>query len=49
VGELTPIQPRRVVDRDAALAVFGRAAPLDYTRFRADLDDVIDQDPSPRA
>jgi prevent-host-death family protein len=49
VGELTPIRPRRIVDRDAALAVFGGAAPLDYTRFRADLDDVIDQDPTPRA
>jgi hypothetical protein len=32
---LTPIQPRRVVDRDA---VFVSVAPLDYTRFRADLD-----------
>lgn len=49
VGELTPIRPRRIVDRDAALAVFARTAPLDYARFRADLDDVIDQDPSPRA
>ena len=49
VGELTPIQPRRVVDRDAALAVFVGAAPVDHARFRADLDDVIDQDPSPRA
>jgi antitoxin (DNA-binding transcriptional repressor) of toxin-antitoxin stability system len=49
VGELTPMRPRRVVDRDAALAVFAGAAPLDYTRWREELDDVIDQDPSPRA
>jgi prevent-host-death family protein len=49
VGELIPIRARRVIDRDAALAVFAGAAPLDFARFRADLDDVIDQDPSPRA
>jgi antitoxin (DNA-binding transcriptional repressor) of toxin-antitoxin stability system len=48
VGELTPIRARRVVDRDAVLAVFAGAAPVDYTRFRVDLDDVIDQEPSPR-
>lgn len=48
VGELTPIRPRRVVDRDAVLAVFEGAPEIDYARMRADLDDVVDQDITPR-
>jgi antitoxin (DNA-binding transcriptional repressor) of toxin-antitoxin stability system len=48
VGELTPIRPRRVVDRDAALAIFAGAPPVDRARFREDLDEFIDQDPTPR-
>ena len=49
VGELTPIRPRRIVDRDAALTVFAGAPPVDHARFRQDLDNLIDQDPAPRA
>jgi prevent-host-death family protein len=49
VGELTPIRRRRFVARDAALAAFRTAAPIDADRFRADLDRSIDQDAAPRA
>jgi antitoxin (DNA-binding transcriptional repressor) of toxin-antitoxin stability system len=48
VGDLTPTQPRRAVDRDAVLAAFAGAPAIDPARFRADVDAVIDQDPSPR-
>jgi antitoxin (DNA-binding transcriptional repressor) of toxin-antitoxin stability system len=48
VGELAPIQRRRFVTRDAAVAAFTRAAPIDDARWREDLDRVIDQDPTPR-
>lgn len=49
VGELGPTVPRPVVDRDAVLAVFAGAPPVDHARFRADLDNLIDQDPARRA
>lgn len=49
VGELTPIRPRQIVDRDAALAVFVGAPPVDHARFQKDIDSPIDQDPGPRA
>jgi prevent-host-death family protein len=49
VGELSPTRPRQVVDRDAVLAVFTGAPPVDHTRFREDLDSLIEQDPAPRA
>jgi len=48
VGELVPMRRRRFVPADAALAAFAGAAHVDPARFRADLDGVIDQDPSPR-
>jgi len=48
VGELTPIRRRRFVTKDAAVAAFARAAPVDPTRWRDDLDRVIDQDSTPR-
>ncbi|MEJ7798576.1 MAG: hypothetical protein WKF42_08760 [Solirubrobacteraceae bacterium] len=49
VGELIPVLHRRFVSRDSALRAFRHAAPLDGERFRADLDRLIDQDPTPRA
>jgi antitoxin (DNA-binding transcriptional repressor) of toxin-antitoxin stability system len=49
VGELTPVRRRRFVTRDSALAAFSHAAPIDAARFRADIDRLADQDPSPRA
>lgn len=48
VGELTPVRPRRVVDREAVLAAFAGAAAIDPTRFSLDVDAVLDQDASPR-
>lgn len=49
VGELTPVRRQRLVARDAALAAFRRAMPIDATSFRTDLDRVASQDPNPRA
>jgi prevent-host-death family protein len=49
VGELSPTRPRQVVDRDVVLASFAGAPPVDHARFREDLDNLIDQDPAPRA
>jgi antitoxin (DNA-binding transcriptional repressor) of toxin-antitoxin stability system len=49
VGELTPLRRRRYVTADAAIAAFGRAPRIDGDRFRADVDAVLDQDPTPRA
>lgn len=49
VGELTPIQRKRFVARDAALTAFATAAPIDGADFRADIDRRVDQDPTPRA
>ena len=49
VAELSPIRRRRFVPR-AVIAESARSAPrIDYERFRADLDAVVDQDPTPRA
>jgi prevent-host-death family protein len=49
VGELAPARSRRFVTADVALAAFGGGPSLDPDRFRADVDAVIDQDPTPRA
>jgi prevent-host-death family protein len=49
VGELTPIRRRRFVPPEEAIAAFQGAPPIDYTRFRRDLDQLVDQDPAPRA
>lgn len=48
VGELTPLRRHRFVTADTAVAIFGAAPPVDYQRFRADLDDVADQHAVPR-
>ncbi|MFL5955803.1 MAG: type II toxin-antitoxin system Phd/YefM family antitoxin [Gaiellaceae bacterium] len=48
VGELTPIRRRRFVPVEEAVAAFQGAPPIDYARFRRDLDQLLDQDPSPR-
>lgn len=49
VGELMPIRRRRFVPAEEAVAAFRGAPPLDYARFRHDLDGLVDQDPTPRA
>jgi prevent-host-death family protein len=48
VGELVPMRRRRFVPAAAVLSAFAGAAAVDPARFRADLDAVLDQDPSPR-
>jgi prevent-host-death family protein len=49
VGELTPIRRRRFVPAEEAVAAFQGAPPIDYTRLRRGLDQLVDQDPTPRA
>jgi prevent-host-death family protein len=49
VGELVPIQQRRFVASEAAVAAFAGAPVVDFERFRADVDAALDQDPFPRA
>ena len=48
VGELRPIRPRQFVPKEALLAAFAGAPKIDYERLRADIDAVVDQDPTPR-
>ncbi|HVF06176.1 MAG TPA: type II toxin-antitoxin system prevent-host-death family antitoxin [Frankiaceae bacterium] len=48
VGELTPLRRHRFVAADAAVALFRNAPGIDPERFRADLDAVAAQDPTPR-
>jgi prevent-host-death family protein len=48
VGELRPLRRRRAIPAGAAVALFRGAPPVDYTRLRADLDALADQDPTPR-
>jgi prevent-host-death family protein len=49
IGELTPLKRRRFVPKDEVLEAFRGAPRIDYERLRADLDAVVDQDPTPRA
>lgn len=49
VGELTPFRQRQFVAADVAVAAFGEAPDVEFGRFRADVDAVLDQEPSPRA
>lgn len=48
VGELIPLQRRRFVSAEVVMGAFAGAPRIDPTRFRADLDSVLDQDPTPR-
>lgn len=47
IGELTPLKRRTFVPREEVLAAFARVPQIDAKRFRADLDEVVDQDPTP--
>lgn len=49
VGELAPLRRHRFVAAEAATALFAAAPPIDYERFRADLDAAAGQDLTPRA
>jgi prevent-host-death family protein len=48
VGELVPLRRQRFVAAEAAVAMFRNAPEVDYETFRADLDGIADQDPTPR-
>lgn len=48
VGELTPLRQREFVSAEAAAAVFAGAPEIEAERFRADIDDFLDQDATPR-
>ena len=49
VGELSPLRRHRFVSAEAVLALFRSAPPVDYERFRADLDAIADSHATPRA
>jgi prevent-host-death family protein len=49
VGELTPLRRRQFIAATLATAVFADAPSIDLDRFRADIDAVLDQSPTPHA
>jgi prevent-host-death family protein len=48
VGRLTPLPRRTFVPASELKEAFARLPRVDYARLRADLDTLIDQDPTPR-
>jgi len=48
VGELTPLRRHRFLKAETAVAIFRSAPPVDYRRFRADLDEAAGQEIQPR-
>jgi antitoxin (DNA-binding transcriptional repressor) of toxin-antitoxin stability system len=48
VGELVPLRRRQFVTAESAVAAFAGAPTVDADRFRADVDALLDQDPTPR-
>ena len=44
VGELAPIRRRRFVAAEAAASAFVGSTPIDYVKFRDDVDAWIEQD-----
>jgi antitoxin (DNA-binding transcriptional repressor) of toxin-antitoxin stability system len=48
VGELLPLRRHQFVATGAAVAAFAGAPAVDAARFRADVDRLLDQDPTPR-
>ncbi|MEO6990226.1 MAG: hypothetical protein ABI346_10635 [Candidatus Baltobacteraceae bacterium] len=48
VDELTPLRRRGFVSKAVVLSAFAGAAPVDFDRFRADLDVLATQDPTVR-
>ena len=47
VGELSPVRQRGFVARDVVREAFVSASSIDFQRLRADLDSLVDQDPTP--
>jgi prevent-host-death family protein len=48
VGELLPLRRAPFVSKVQILAAFAHAAPIDAKRFRSDIDELLDQEPTPR-
>lgn len=48
VGELSPLRRHRFVSAEAAVAAFRGAPRVEFDQFRADLDQVADQEITPR-
>ncbi len=48
VGELTPFERRGFVPKASVLVAFKRAAQVDLSQLRKDLDALAKQDPAPR-
>ncbi|HEU5158413.1 MAG TPA: type II toxin-antitoxin system prevent-host-death family antitoxin [Streptosporangiaceae bacterium] len=48
IGRLIPLRRRTFVPRTEVMAAFATAPVLDADRFRADIDDIADQDPFDR-
>lgn len=48
VGRLLPDRSRSFVRTDVALAGLRGSPAIDSERFRADVDAILDQDPTPR-
>jgi antitoxin (DNA-binding transcriptional repressor) of toxin-antitoxin stability system len=48
IGELRPVR-RQLVSQLAVLKAFEKAPALEASRFRSDLDQILDQDCTPRA
>lgn len=48
VGELRPIRPRQFVPAGVLQAALRGVGPIDPEQFRADVDAILDQDPTPR-
>jgi antitoxin (DNA-binding transcriptional repressor) of toxin-antitoxin stability system len=48
IGELIPLRQRVFVPSEAVFAAFAGAPRIAMGRFRKDVDDLIDQDPTPR-
>jgi len=49
VAELRPLRRQSVVKTSVLKELLRGAPAIDYQRLRADLDDLVDQDPTPRA
>jgi prevent-host-death family protein len=47
VGELTPLRQRQFVTAEGVAAMFAGAPAVDAARFRADVDELLDQDATP--
>jgi prevent-host-death family protein len=49
VAELSPIKQRQFVTRERIGEIFAEAPEVNQETFRADVDRLVDQSPSPRA